>query len=55
MLLPSNTNNFSKYPNPGIQFQDKKNPQWLKNFYLKKMLIFQYHIISLHFPEAIKE
>ena len=34
--VKSLSNNFSKYPNPGIQFQDKKNPQQLKHFYSEK-------------------
>ena len=31
-LLLSDTNNFSCYKSPGIQFRDKENPQTLQNF-----------------------
>ena len=47
-LSLSNTNNFSKYPNPGIQYQDKEESQAV-------MIIFLYHITGLHFPKAIKQ
>ena len=29
----ASANNFSKYTNPGIQFDEKENPQTLKHFY----------------------
>ena len=35
-LSVSNKKNFSKYPNPAIQFDDKENPQQRKHFSRKK-------------------
>ena len=55
----SNTNNFSWYINPGTQFNyERESPEALK-FLLGKIkdviFLFLYHILGLHFLEAIKQ